>query len=225
HGHSDFRSPDADYSLAQDVGDLFELADALGWPTFRLVGHSRGAAAASLFAGAFPGRVEQLVLIEGGVPTIDAAADAPEALAGSLRERRTLAGRGGRVFATREAAIAERAGGFTPVSLEAAEILARRSLGEVEGGFSWQADQRLKARSRRFTIEQVMAFVQGIRAPVLMVLAEQSPFAGRPLYREAMTWFGDLEVVTLPGRHHLHLEGAEGEIAARILRFFGLAPG
>jgi hypothetical protein len=166
--------------------------------------------------------VEQLVLIEGGVPTVDAASDAPQALAGSLRERRMLAGRGGRVFATREAAIAERAGGFSPVSLAAAEILARRALVEVGGGFSWRVDQRLKARSRRFTIEQVMAFVQGIRAPVLMVLAEQSPFSGRSLYREALTWFANLEVVTLPGRHHLHLEGAEKDIAARILGFFGL---
>jgi len=115
--------------------------------------------------------------------------------------------------------------GFSPVSFEAAEILARRSLVEVDGGFRWHVDQRLKARSElRFTIEQVMAFARRVSAPVLMIMAEQSPFAGRALFREAVTWFADIESVTLPGRHHLHLEGAEGEIARRMLRFFGVTP-
>jgi hypothetical protein len=69
------------------------------------------------------------------------------------------------------------------------------------------------------SIEQVMAFVRRVSAPVLMLMAAESPFAERTLYREALTWFRNLEVVTLPGRHHLHLEGAEGEIAEHVLRF------
>ncbi|HEU4618463.1 MAG TPA: alpha/beta hydrolase [Gammaproteobacteria bacterium] len=223
HGRSGFRSPDAGYALWQDVGDLAGVADALGWKTFRLVGHSRGAATAMLLAGTFPERVEQLVLIEGGVPIVDAASDAPEALARALADRRELTERQGRLFRTRAEAIAERANGFSPVSIEAAEILARRSLVEVEGGFRWHVDQRLKARSElRFTIDQVMAFARRVSAPVLMIMAQQSPFAGRALFREAATWFADIETVTLPGRHHLHLEGAEGEIARRMLRFFGV---
>lgn len=221
HGRSGFRSPDASYALWQDVGDLAAVADALGWRTFSLVGHSRGAATAMLLAGTFPERVDRLVLIEGGIPLVDPATAAPEALARALADHRELRGRTGRVFATRAEAIAERAKGFTPVSLEAAEILARRSLVETEGGFRWHVDQRLKARSElRLTVEQVMAFARRVAAPVLMIMAEQSPFAGRALYREAATWFSNIEIVTLPGRHHLHLEGAEGEIASRMLRFF-----
>lgn len=223
HGHSGFRSPDSSYALWQDVEDLLGVADALGWPSFRLVGHSRGAAIAMVLAGTFPERVERLVLIEGGLPLADEPEQAPEALARALLDRRDLVGRSGRLFPTRAAAVAERANGFSPVTVGAAEILARRSLMEVDGGFRWHVDQRLKARSeRRFTAEQVMAFAQRVTAPVLMIMAEESPFAGRTLYREAATWFADLEVVTLPGRHHLHLEGAEGEIASRMLRFFGL---
>ncbi len=222
HGRSGFRSPDAGYSLAQDVADLVDVADLLGWSSFRVVAHSRGAAVATLLAGAFPERIAQLVLIEGGVPLVEAPEAAPEALARAIGERRALADRKGRLFTKRATAIAERANGFTPVTTQAAEILARRSLVETEGGFRWHVDQRLKARSERATAEQVMAFVRRISAPVLMVLAEQSPFADLPLYREALTWFGDIEAVRLPGRHHLHLEGAEDEIAARVRRFFRL---
>jgi len=98
--------------------------------------------------------------------------------------------------------------------------LARRSLREVPGGFQWHADQRLKGTSElRLTAEQTRAFVRRVAAPVLLLFATESPFAGRPLYREAVSWFANIEVAELPGGHHLHLEGAEGAIAARILTF------
>ena len=45
--------------------------------------------------------------------------------------------------------------------------------------------------------------------------------AGTELYEEMIGLFADIEVVRLPGGHHLHLEGAEVEIAARTLRFLG----
>ena len=50
--------------------------------------------------------------------------------------------------------------------------------------------------------------------------AAESPFAGRPLYREMPQLFADIEVHRLPGGHHCHLEGAEAAIAERIRTFF-----
>jgi pimeloyl-ACP methyl ester carboxylesterase len=224
HGHSGFRSADSGYNLWQDVGDLVEVADQLGFAKFRLVGHSRGAAVATLLAGTYPERIEQVVLIEGGLPLIGKAEDAPETLAKALRQKRDLAGRTGRVFPDRRTAIEERVGGFTPVNREAAEILARRSLREVEGGFLWHCDQRLKAPSElRLTDEHVRAFVGRVEAEMLMFMAEESPFRDWPEYAEIVPLFRRAEVLRLPGRHHLHLEGAEREIASKIRRFFGLA--
>jgi pimeloyl-ACP methyl ester carboxylesterase len=159
-------------------------------------------------------------LLEGGVPIVGAAADAPQTLARSFIERRELKARSGRVFADRATAIAERARGFTKLSTAAAEILARRALREVDGGFQWHADQRLKGVPEvRLTREQVRAFVERVEAPVLMVLAEESPFRGTELYDEMIAAFKNIETVVLPGGHHLHLEGAQDEIAARVRRF------
>jgi pimeloyl-ACP methyl ester carboxylesterase len=220
HGFSDSRSPDAGYNLSQDAGDLLDVLDALGWQTCTLLGHSRGAAISVLFAAAFPERVEKLVLLEGGLPLTGEADDAPETLARALLDRRALRDRQGRVFAERSRAIAERTQGFTKVTAAAAEILARRSLREVPGGFQWHADQRLKGASpHRFTAEHAKAFARRVACPVLLVFAEDSPFSSQPLYLEAMPLFRKGKLVRLPGGHHFHLEGAEVAIAAHVRAF------
>lgn len=220
HGFSDSRSPDASYNLWQDVGDLLDVTDALGWQRCTLLGHSRGAAISMLFAATFPERVDKLVLLEGGLPLTGESEDAPENLARALRERRALLGKSGRVFTDRSRAVAERAQGFTKITIPAAEILARRSLRAVPGGFQWHADQRLKGASElRFTEEHARAFARKVTAPVLLIFATDSPFANRPLYRQAAALFPHVEIHTLQGGHHFHLEGAETAIAERVREF------
>jgi pimeloyl-ACP methyl ester carboxylesterase len=223
HGFSDFRSPDSAYNIWQDVGDLLDVADELGWQRCTLLGHSRGAGISLLFAATFPERVDKLILLEGGVPLTGEADEAPAGLAEALRGTRALRGKSGRVFAQREKAIAERAAGFSKVTPAAAEVLARRSLREVPGGYQWHADQRLKAQSElRLTSEHARAFARRVSAPVLLLLATESPFADRALYRELPTLIPNIEVDRVVGRHHCHLEGSERSIAERIRRFLGL---
>jgi len=220
HGLSDSRSPDSSYNIWQDVGDLLDVADQLGWQRCTLLGHSRGAAISMLFAATFPERVDRLILLEGGLPVTADADEAPAGLAQALREARALRGKNGRVFSQRAAAIAERAAGFSKVTLAASERLARRSLREVPGGYRWHADQRLKAQSElRLSPDHVRAFARRVTAPVLLLFAEQSPFADRPLFRELPGMLADVEVGRVPGAHHCHLEGAEGVIAERIQQF------
>jgi pimeloyl-ACP methyl ester carboxylesterase len=222
HGFSDFRSPDSAYNIWQDVGDLLDVANELGWQRCTLLGHSRGAAISMLFAATFPERVDKLILLEGGLPLTGEPDEAPAGLAEALHEARALRGKTGRVFSQRAAAIAERAAGFSKVTPAAAEVLARRSLREVPGGFQWHADQRLKAPSElRLTAEHVRAFARRVTAPVLLLFAGESPFVDRPLYREMPSWFTNIEVGRIDGGHHLHLEGAEGVVAERIKRFLG----
>ena len=116
HGFSDSRSPDSSYNIWQDVGDLLDVADELGWQRCTLLGHSRGAAVSMLFAATFPERVDKLILLEGGLPLTGEPDEAPAGLAEALREARALRGKTGRVFSQRAAAIAERAAGFSKVT-------------------------------------------------------------------------------------------------------------
>jgi pimeloyl-ACP methyl ester carboxylesterase len=221
HGQSGFRSPDSSYNLWQDVGELLDVADALGWQKLNLLGHSRGGAIAMLFAATFPERVAKLVLVDGGLPLPGEAEDAPAELAKALTERRSV--RPGRVFADRATAVAERARGFSKISVAAAEVLARRGLAAVDGGFQWRADPRLKATSElKLTPAHARAFVRRVAAPALLFMPDESPFKNMPLYRETLPAFANLEIVHLAGSHHLHLEGAAERIAADMRRFLGL---
>lgn len=222
HGASGDRSADSGYNIWQEIGDVLDVAAELGWTTFDLLGHSRGGAVATLFAGTFPERIENLMLLEGGLPIVGEAADAPRNLAKALTGARERRGRGGRVFASRDAAIAERVDGFTPVTTEAARILAKRSLRPVEGGWQWHADSRLKVPSElQLTRELLAPFLDRITARTICVLAEESPFADLALYRDLLMRIAGIEVYRLPGRHHFHLEGQAGEIAALLNRFLG----
>jgi pimeloyl-ACP methyl ester carboxylesterase len=220
HGNSDNRSADAGYNIWQEVGDVLDLAVELGWDRFSLLGHSRGAAVATLFAGTFPDKTENLLLVEGGLPIIGEAAEAPAHLAQVLERMLSLRGRSGRVFEERDAAIAERMDGFSPVNHDAAEVLARRSLRQVPGGWQWHADQRLKAGSEfRLTPELLTAFLGRVAAPAICVLADESPFADLDLYRDMLKLIKGIEVHRIPGRHHFHLEGAADEIAGLLSKF------
>lgn len=224
HGWSTARPPGGAYNLWQDVGEVLDVARELGWQRFHLVGHSRGAAIATLLAGSFPDAVDRLVLIEGGIPILGLPENAPAELARSIIETRQSASRSGRVFATRAEALRQRADGFSKITLEAAELLARRSLREVDGGgFRWHVDPRLKAASEvKLTAEHVEAFIAAVTAPVLAVLAEDSFFSERPVHETLLGRFADVKQVRLPGGHHLHMEGAEAAIAAHILDFFAV---
>lgn len=223
HGFSDSRSLDSAYNIWQEVGDAMDVADQLGWSRFTLLGHSRGAAVATLFAGTFPDRIEHLVLIEGAAPILARPEDAPANLARALEESRQLRDKRGRVFPDRATALEQRAQGFTPVEIATAERLASRSLREVPGGFQWHADQRLKATSElKLSPDQAAAFTRRVAAPTLLFMATKSPFAERPEFQRFIAEYATLEVVTVPGGHHMHMEGGEIAIAERMRSFIGV---
>ncbi len=220
HGFSGDRSADSAYNIWQEVGDAYDVAAALGWKQFSIIGHSRGAGVAMLFASAFPDLVSKMVFIDGGLPLIGNAKDAPATLARAVVESRKLRTKSGRVFETRERALRERMNGFTSVNYETAAALAERSLREVDGGWQWRADQRLKAQSEvKLTHEQTLAFVRRVSAPVLAIEAAGGPFVDRDDFQSLWPEFPGLELFRLPGGHHLHLEGAELEIASRATAF------
>ena len=64
HGRSAHLPPGADYSFAGTIASVLDVADALGWERFALLGHSMGAGIASLAAAACPQRIDKLVAIE-----------------------------------------------------------------------------------------------------------------------------------------------------------------
>jgi pimeloyl-ACP methyl ester carboxylesterase len=65
HGDSD-AAPDADYRTGTMAGDLAGFVDQLELRTFTLLGLSMGGRVAMAYAGAYPARVERLVIVDIG---------------------------------------------------------------------------------------------------------------------------------------------------------------
>ncbi|HTL14234.1 MAG TPA: alpha/beta hydrolase [Thermomonas sp.] len=221
HGRSAHLAPGADYSFAGALAAVLDVADALGWERFALLGHSMGAGIASLLAAACPARVERLVAIE----ALGALADSAERTVPRLREavaaQRAGGGKQLRVFPDVESAVRARATASrvpgSGLDEGLVRLLVERGLRAVDGGYTWSSDPRLTLPTLvRMTEPQVEALVAGIDCPVRAIFAEPAqPYLPDALRRRRAALLPRGELVVLRGGHHLHMQQPE-EVAAAI---------
>ncbi len=219
HGRSAHLAPGAEYTSGVAVNAVLDIADALGWDTFALLGHSMGAGIASLVAASVPDRVQRLVAIEalGGLAeTVERTADRwREAMAAA----RALPGKQLRVFTDLATPVRARMQA-NQLSEPAARLLVERGIRPVEGGFVWSSDPRLTLPTpQRLTEAQLARLVAGIACPATVIYADppQSYFP-EPLRSERAALLPDGRLHVLAGTHHLHMEDPAA-VAARIPAF------
>lgn len=184
HGLSDHkRGP---YHVVDYASEVVSVADACfgKGARFNVLGHSLGGGVALLVAGGWPDRVARCAALESvGVLTADGA-DAPELLRKACRRSPS-----GRLTVHADAAAAAKARASKNVVPDArftaaeAQILASRGLREtseaVEGktGVVWRTDPWLLMPSRlRLTRDLGLAFVRGVEAPALVLVAKDGMF-------------------------------------------------
>jgi pimeloyl-ACP methyl ester carboxylesterase len=215
HGRSAHLPRGTDYSFAGAVHHVLDIADALGWERFALLGHSMGAGIASLVAAGCPQRIERMVAIE----ALGALPETADATVGRLRDAvaatRALPGKRLRVFPGLDPAIRARMQA-NALSEPVARLLVERGTVPVEGGHAWSSDPRLTLPTMvRMTDAQVDALVRGIECPTRVIYASPpQPYLPEPdrSRRARLLPRGDLVVV--PGGHHLHMEDPAAVAAA-----------
>ncbi len=210
HGLSDHRPPGSWYHFIDYVDDLGMALDALRLERATLLGHSLGGAVASVFAAARGDRVERLVVIEGLGPLGSEADRAVEALQRGLDQRTRFRERsGGALYPDIATVVAARAkvGGM---SLVAAEALVSRGLESVEGGYRWRSDPRLTVASPgRFGEARIRAWLAAISCPTQLILADPPmAYIDASMMAARLDIIPHMQVVRLPGHHHLHMEDA-----------------
>lgn len=222
HGHSDHRPPGAGYSLPDYAHDVLQVAQQMGWEKFSLLGHSLGAIVSVIVAGALPDRINRLALIDGLIPPLGEPESAAERMGAALQAQLAQSSKRKPVYAEMDRAVEARMKGVVAVSREAAELLAQRGLMPVPGGYTWRSDSRLTlASATRLTRAQALSFVNAIRCPAQLVVAEEGMLAQNKELLASVPF----EVTVLPGGHHLHLNDEAGatSVADCFNRFFAVS--
>lgn len=220
HGNSGWRSADSGYNIWQDIGEVFAVADQLGWSQFGLLGHSRGAIISTLIAGTFPERVTHAALIDGYLPGLADTTGSAKQMAKSVYENKRFSASTPSFFPDYDSAVQARMSGFISLNQEAATVLAKRGVREHERGFYWHTDQRLKAASQiKLTRGHIQDFFSAITAQVMLIQAEDSGFTPDQQQDETFSWLSSFRLLRMPGSHHLHMEDQAQQVAEQVQSF------
>ena len=218
HGLSACRSPDATYQIWDDLPEIVGVLEELGWDRFDLMGHSRGAIIATLFAGTCPERVNNLVLLDAVVPQAVAEADFAQQMRKALKDKSRLLAVENRVFSNTTEAVSSRVRRGIPLS--AAEILVERNVRACPGGVTWTTDPRLHGASAvKMTEGQIRAVLGALDMPTQLLLAEESYYQTEKQTDYIEQHIRGLTMHTVPGGHHFHMEPGVAEVAACVHQF------
>jgi len=214
HGYSDHRPEVASYAIWDDVAEVLAIADAMEWPRFCLIGHSRGAAIATLIAATAPERVAHVTWLDGGWPQLGEDNIIPQ-LKKSV-EHRLRTKRAKRIFSSIDEAVAARQRGMFELSYNAANQLTARSLEKLDQGYSWRTDVRLMdASDIKLTEAQMSCVMEAVECPVNLYFAidERQQMLH---WREMLSNLKGVESKGYTSSHHLHMEDACVAIAHDI---------
>ncbi len=225
HGLSDPLPADAAYTTPQAIVQVLAIMDALGWERCVLLGHSMGAAIASLVAAVAPRRTQALVAIEALGGLAAPASQTVERLRAHVAALAAFSDKQLRVFTDIAAPVRARMLA-NQLDEASARLLVERGVRPVAGGWSWRSDPRLMLPTAvRMTEEQVHDVLGAIQCPAQVIYATPAqPYFPEPERSQRAALLAHGRLHTLPGHHHLHMDQPEA-VAVVIRDFLGTIPG
>lgn len=218
HGHSYHRPLQAAYNIWEDLPDILRAADALGWPRFHLLGHSRGAIISAVLTATLPERIISTVFLDGFRPEPVPVSDTFTQLALFLQEHHVNAIKPRVRYDTPARALQVRAR-VSGMSEATAWPIVERGLEQEGDHWLWRVDPRLHLASAiKLSSEQVTLMEQRVaQRPSKLWLAEQG--LARWMRKQA-----PLEALPIPwrlleGSHHFHME-AQAELLGNEISEF-----
>jgi len=219
HGLSGHRGADGSYNIWDDLPDLVWLTRELGLERYALIGHSRGAAIATLLAAVEAPAVSSLVLLDNALAPMFEPAQTARQLREFAHDYGRRQSREPRLFDSAQAAVEARCAA-TGIDPRAARMLVARSLEQVEGGFRWRTDGRLRyASALKLGHDSVRAVLGGLELPGLLLMATRG-MGVRLRRHELLSWYAGLEVSEIEGCHHCHMLDEAAQVAGQVLDFW-----
>jgi len=219
HGKSDHQQ-DADYTLLSHTISIISAAKVIGWDSFILMGHSMGAATATLVAATIPDNILSLILVE-GLGEWPSPLNQLQGLKSALDSRnKQFFERQPKVYPDIKSAIRKLRENNHNLAELSASLIVLRSLVKVQDGFSFSHDPRLVARSIfRYGEIEMREFICGIKAPVLLIWTKQTIEQNskvkignkslQDIFEERVKLLNPATTTVLileEGSHHVHLD-------------------
>lgn len=205
HGHSGHRHS-GHYYLLDYVQDLYDFIEALQLDTVDILAHSLGGSIATLFAGAFPHKVDHLLLIESLGPLTQTEEQGPSQLAKSISLTNRYHNREDVFYENLDLVIKARKK-LTDLSAEHVALLVERNMLKTPKGLKWRSDRRLRLPSPlMLTSGQVQAFINNLTMPVLLLHGKEGFIGKYPQLSERIASNPHIKTKELPGGHHLHMQ-------------------
>lgn len=221
HGLSEHRPAAAAYDFVGWIVDVFDIADALGWERFSILGHSLGGMIGLCAAGTMPLRIRRAVSMDSLGPLTREADEAPGALRDALEQRRAYLTRAPRPLRDLQSAARFMRVANPALDQRAARTLAARGTRATPEGLVWRADPRLRTGSLlRFTEAQVQAFFAQVTCPALILKARLGWPEVEAQIQRRLSYLVDARVVEVEGSHHAHLVNPDhvGPVVGAFLR-------
>ncbi len=222
-GHGDSQWPsDGNYGMAAYVYDLVQLIHQRELAPVRIIAHSLGGNIALRTAGIYPELVHRLVAIEGvgrspRVVAERAAIGIAERMRSWIEERRGLAGRLPRRYASLEDAVRRMQEENRRLSPEQARHLTLHGVNQNEDGtFSWKFDNYIRSWPPADMTQAELETLWGrIACPTLLVYGRES-WATNPAEDGRLAHFRHARVASFDGAghwvHHDRLDGFLAEV-------------
>lgn len=218
HGKSEHRHGCNAYHFVDYAPDVLLAAKALGLEKFSLLGHSLGAGISCLLAAGMPECVERVALIDGLAP-FSADDDQFPAQYRKHLENTLESGKSATIYPSIETAAKARMS-VSDLSLQAAMLIAERSLIAVEGGFTWRSDRNVNKTSPIYLTENhIQSYLNRVECETMLIRTEKGIIKNWDRLKGREPYVKDLIIVDVEGKHHCHMEEPE-QIASQLLPFF-----
>lgn len=217
HGQSDWRCPENFYYYHEYINDLMIWIENQPDKNIHLVGHSLGAAIASLLAGLLPERISSVVLIDALGPLVSSIDSIAEQWRLSLHQYKKVKPR--RPFPSKDILIKAR-GKKHNISKEACRLLVDYGYTQKDNEYFWSFDPRLLNLSPlQMTQEQVLSILSHVKAPTMLINAISGyPFEG-PAFEERKKAIQNFKEHKVEGGHHVHMDNPR-LVAKLMLEFY-----
>lgn len=208
HGHSDHRPAGNYYPFLDYVYDVIQICEQQGWQQVAVLAHSMGAFVGNLWAGIEPERVTHLLSVEAFGLLSSPESAILEDIRHGFKSRLKQQGKRRPHYPDLATAVAARAqaGDF---STDLAGVLVERGIEQLAvDDYRFRADGQLRTKSvMRLTPLQIRTIMEAIRCPFRLVLGEHGHKDRLEValqeWRHAVP---QLQVVEVPGGHHVHME-------------------